>query len=595
MAKLTLQDLTNILTSATTINNNNTLIENAIENTLSRDGTTPNEWEATMDANSQRLINNPDPVDAQEYVTLNHLDTVYTSTIDHGLLQGLADDDHTQYHNDARGDVRYYTQTLLDAGQLDNRYFTETEISANAGSSLVGFTNGGTGSVDRTVDAKLKELVTAEDFGAVGDGVTDDTTALTNACASAQKVTFTAGSTYLITTQLIVEENVNVDLNGATIEIGAAFGTSTPAVRLDDGSSLRNGTINIATTFDVDRVIQVGANCVVEHMVISSVDQISNRDSSLDAAVRFSGASSYGRNIVVENFDNAFAVLSVDSVTLQNIRARSYVRGLYCSESDFLNVAGFHAETQSANATTDPGHNGLLIEECRRGTFSDIFITESGEHGIRIGGSSAHGSEFLTFGNIVVNRPGQCGFKINDGTNRTGNIQVNGLQTVDCSWANATGTNEDGLRIEDSDIVTVYGFSNYAVDQADASYNGIYITNSTKVTIDSPNIQDTADSGIMIDDDQGSFTDIRVNNAKLFNTGSHGINVNSPTQIIRSVVIINAFIFNQGGWGILFTANSPTVGVNQPCVLNAYIDNAGSGRISVSTTDGDVYQEVTNI
>lgn len=29
---------------------------------------------------------------------------------DHGLLTGLSDDDHTQYHNDTRGDARYYTQ-----------------------------------------------------------------------------------------------------------------------------------------------------------------------------------------------------------------------------------------------------------------------------------------------------------------------------------------------------------------------------------------------------------------------------------------------------------------------------------------------------
>lgn len=34
--------------------------------------------------------------------------------IDHGGLAGLSDDDHTQYHNDIRGDVRYYTQTQLD-------------------------------------------------------------------------------------------------------------------------------------------------------------------------------------------------------------------------------------------------------------------------------------------------------------------------------------------------------------------------------------------------------------------------------------------------------------------------------------------------
>lgn len=32
-------------------------------------------------------------------------------SVDHGSLAGLGDDDHAQYHNDARGDVRYYTKT----------------------------------------------------------------------------------------------------------------------------------------------------------------------------------------------------------------------------------------------------------------------------------------------------------------------------------------------------------------------------------------------------------------------------------------------------------------------------------------------------
>lgn len=34
---------------------------------------------------------------------------------DHGALTGLADDDHTQYLNVARGDARYYTETESDA------------------------------------------------------------------------------------------------------------------------------------------------------------------------------------------------------------------------------------------------------------------------------------------------------------------------------------------------------------------------------------------------------------------------------------------------------------------------------------------------
>jgi hypothetical protein len=57
------------------------------------------------------------------------IDPSTVGVLDHGALTGLGDDDHTQYHNDTRGDARYYTKTLLDAGQLDTRYYTETEIN----------------------------------------------------------------------------------------------------------------------------------------------------------------------------------------------------------------------------------------------------------------------------------------------------------------------------------------------------------------------------------------------------------------------------------------------------------------------------------
>lgn len=45
---------------------------------------------------------------------------------DHGELNGLADDDHPQYHNDARGDARY-----SQLGHThDDRYYTEAEVDA---------------------------------------------------------------------------------------------------------------------------------------------------------------------------------------------------------------------------------------------------------------------------------------------------------------------------------------------------------------------------------------------------------------------------------------------------------------------------------
>lgn len=36
-------------------------------------------------------------------------------SIDHGELEGLSGDDHTQYHNNERGDARYYTQSGVDS------------------------------------------------------------------------------------------------------------------------------------------------------------------------------------------------------------------------------------------------------------------------------------------------------------------------------------------------------------------------------------------------------------------------------------------------------------------------------------------------
>ena len=40
------------------------------------------------------------------------------------------------------------------------------------------FTSAKTGAVARTVDSKLEDFVHVEDFGAVGDGSTDDTAAI---------------------------------------------------------------------------------------------------------------------------------------------------------------------------------------------------------------------------------------------------------------------------------------------------------------------------------------------------------------------------------------------------------------------------------
>jgi hypothetical protein len=51
-------------------------------------------------------------------------------------------------------------------------------LGTSTGSTFVSTTNGGTGSVTRTVASKLNETVSVKDFGAVGNGIADDTAAI---------------------------------------------------------------------------------------------------------------------------------------------------------------------------------------------------------------------------------------------------------------------------------------------------------------------------------------------------------------------------------------------------------------------------------
>jgi len=88
---------------------------------------------------------------------------------------------------------------------------------ANQGASLIGFLQAGTGASARTVLSKLREQVSVKDFGAVGDGVTDDTTAI-QAAINAQAATTKAGSVYFPDGNYLVTVTLVVPIgNGVTL------------------------------------------------------------------------------------------------------------------------------------------------------------------------------------------------------------------------------------------------------------------------------------------------------------------------------------------------------------------------------------------
>lgn len=70
-----LDSVTNNDTTATaTINQNFENLQQAIENSLSRNGSTPNFMDADLDMNSYRIINGAAPKDPNDYVTLEYVE-----------------------------------------------------------------------------------------------------------------------------------------------------------------------------------------------------------------------------------------------------------------------------------------------------------------------------------------------------------------------------------------------------------------------------------------------------------------------------------------------------------------------------------------
>lgn len=106
-------------------------------------------------------------------------------------------------------DIAFFaTQTELDIASAQSSTYTDTKVntlstnlsnntSATLGSSLVGFKPLGV-PTGRTVQAKLRETVSVTDFGALGDGITDDTVAIQTAINSGVKNLIFPAGTYMI-------------------------------------------------------------------------------------------------------------------------------------------------------------------------------------------------------------------------------------------------------------------------------------------------------------------------------------------------------------------------------------------------------------
>lgn len=94
--------------------------------------------------------------------------------------------------------------------------------------SALGFSQIGSGATQRTIRDKMREFVSVKDFGAVGDGVADDTAAIAAAIAAHLKVHFPSG-TYRTTATIELRDRQVIYGDGRQTRI-QAVGVSGPVI-----------------------------------------------------------------------------------------------------------------------------------------------------------------------------------------------------------------------------------------------------------------------------------------------------------------------------------------------------------------------------
>lgn len=399
MAKLSLTDVTatqNQTSLAATINSNHTKLETALEKTLSRDGTSPNSMEADLDMNSMRIFNLPDAESNSEPFTYGQAQEIVN----------LADD-----FSESIATVAGYAASALDsklsaeeeaAAAVVARVGAEAaQLAAETAAAGAGVTDGdkgditvsgtgttwtvdaavpetkrftpsGTGAVTRTIQAKLREIASVKDFGATGDGSTDDTAPLNLAIAALNAGTisrlhFPAGA-YKTTAALSTITRSSVSLTGdgprlsyiypAAAVNALAFSSTTPTTaRISDiyisGLGVDYGAVTAPAA---------GIALVMTRADRVYVDTFDVRNAFAGVAIQ-GGADQHYSNITIAGATSWSAVQSGSySVRLSHLSGTTEVP----SEIFFDNF-NFKGYMSAYGATAYQAH--CIIAECFDGIF----------------------------------------------------------------------------------------------------------------------------------------------------------------------------------------------------------------------------------
>lgn len=241
------------------------------------------------------------------------------------------------------------------ASQKATKTYADTKaatasLAASSGSSLVGHIATGAGAVARTVQSKLRETVSVKDFGAVGDGVANDTSAFQAAASSgAKSVHIPAGRYYL---------TAPITFTGAVTLTGEGMASSILEWASGDGLSFVGvAGDNMPVTMRDFTVLKVAGAANGNAITVNNAAQISGGGIQNRTSPR----------LVVEN------IAVKGSGTVFN---SGWLNGLQCQSVLQATVSGFHFEGRT-NAPQTVMDSAVAMQFFGAGSPVEIVIENS--------------------------------------------------------------------------------------------------------------------------------------------------------------------------------------------------------------------------
>jgi len=315
----------------------------------------------------------------------------------------------------------------------------EATLASSTGSSLVGYQLSGTGTVSTTVQAKLRQTVSVEDFGAVCDGTTDDANAFQLALnySAANKCYLTWTGNMAVKSTVTCPGAIKIIGRGLDSTILTLFNNASLRTTIQSGS----GVLQSMTIQDANDQASIGANPLVQ----------------------IAGAFGYSVNLVLFNGQNKrrYGLWIGKGTTCWG---SSFIRnqffqcqvGVVIGDTQDATHNFFSANTVDHNlicgAVFCNPHNGEIV--------SNSFEQNEGYVGLAIlsyaNGGTTQAKNVTITGNYIFN----------NGINYAGNVNVNGVTAgIDVYGSDFTtpGTNEltSGSAVSQMDLRQNYIVSDH--------------------------------------------------------------------------------------------------------------------------------------